>query len=252
MLSRRQLIGVGFGFGCSICGSSALSQTNGVRRSCNMPAAEARPYLNAADQVVAYQSGMEEIVLRSGNASLDRALAISMARMSRLFSVLPGFCYINEPNGPNAFATDAVKVNNHDGTVMFGLQLLSQILSQHPVPDAAILSVCAHEFGHIVQYKRDLIPRLKRGQRTVRRVELHADFISGYFAAIRKAENPDFSSATFAHEAHSIGDFQTDHPNHHGTPTERANAVVAGFEAYRSQKLNFSDAIEAGFQHVGA
>jgi predicted metalloprotease len=38
-------------------------------------------------------------------------------------------------------------------------------------PDVAVTAICAHEYGHILQFKRGLIPRLQAGQTTVKRAE---------------------------------------------------------------------------------
>ena len=42
-----------------------------------------------------------------------------------------------------------------DGTVLFGVRLLRKLMNDfaNDNPDAAVAAVCAHEFGHIVQYQ---------------------------------------------------------------------------------------------------
>ena len=59
-------------------------------------------------------------------------------------------------------------------------------------------TVCAHEFGHILQYQKGLIRPLQGWDSTNRRIELHADFLAGYFAGIRKGKRPSFPAVVFA------------------------------------------------------
>ncbi|WP_133493669.1 metalloprotease [Stakelama pacifica] len=215
---------------------------------------EAAPLLSAAQDVISYASGNEPIVLKSGNAVFDRSLAKSLARMTALFGVLPGFAYFDEPmgEGSNAYATSAVRLDRDDGTVLFGTRMLKGLLGRPTAPDAAVLAVCAHEYGHIVQYRRGLSARLNAGQSTVKRQELHADYLAGYFAAVRKIENANFSSVTFATTMYDLGDTAFHSRNHHGTHDERAAAVMAGFSARKERGLTVDQAIADGLNYVGA
>ena len=60
-------------------------------------------------------------------------------------------------------------------------------------PDVAVSAVCAHEFGHITAIKYGLMKRLKDGQPSVKRSELHADFLAGYFAGVVQAPMTAFA-----------------------------------------------------------
>jgi predicted metalloprotease len=117
-------------------------------------------------------------------------------------------------------------------------------------PDACIAAVCAHEFGHILQYKRGLYSQLKVGQPTSRRVELQADYFAGYFAGIRKRERSSFPAAVFAMTQYTFGDNMANEPQHHGTPQERGAAVVAGYQAAYHDNCDLDSAIERGMQYV--
>ncbi len=257
--SRRSLIGLAGGaIACSFCGpESAAAQTSQSKAKsggCWMGNDEAAPLISAVDQVISYASGNEPIVLKSGNASFDRSLAKSLARMTALFGVLPGFAYFNEPagEGSNAYATSAVRLDRDHGTVLFGTRMLQGLMARRTAPDAAILAVCAHEYGHILQYSRGLSGRLNGGQRTVKRQELHADYLAGYFAGVRKLENENFSSVTFATTMYDLGDTAFNDRSHHGTHDERAAAVVAGFRAKKDRGLTVDQAIAEGLAYVGA
>jgi predicted metalloprotease len=100
-----------------------------------------------------------------------------------------------------------------------------------------------------VQYKRGL-SRLDAGQRTVKRSELHADFLAGYYAGARKLQKPDYPAAVFATTQYSIGDDDVNDRDHHGTPDERAGAIVRGFETGYRERRNLGDAIQIGVNYV--
>jgi predicted metalloprotease len=124
-------------------------------------------------------------------------------------------------------------------------------------PEVGIVSVCAHEFGHIAQFKHKLedeliVMRLVDGERQpfVKRLELHADFMAGYFAGRRKLESPDFPAAVFATTQYNEGDNAYGDPHHHGTSAERGQAVVAGFDTGFRAQQSFEQALETGLRYV--
>src|SRR5262249_37237136 len=117
--------------------------------------------------------------------------------------------------------------------------------------EVAVTAVCAHEFGHILQYKTPgLLEALLEGQVTDKRVELHADFLAGYFAGIRKLEKPDFPAAIFPFKLRSMGDNNFKDPGHHGTPDERAAAAVQGFKVAYHERRKLVDALRSGVRYV--
>jgi hypothetical protein len=136
-----------------------------------------------------------------------------------------------------------------DGDVLFGRKLFREIMSRREHPEIGIVSVCAHEFGHIAQYKYGVYNRLLGSNMRVKRLELHADFLSGYFAGIKRLEHPDYPAATFALTQFDYGDYSKD-IEHHGTPDERGDAVVAGYRAGYDERLKFGFALERGIQYV--
>jgi predicted metalloprotease len=121
--------------------------------------------------------------------------------------VLPWFTYYNDDDALNARATPRQRMPGRaDGTVFFGLRFLKKCLAEPESPDVVVAGICAHEFGHILQFKHGLWNRLFDGQPTAKRVELHADYLSGYFAGTRKLQKPDLPAAVFAVKAYDSGD----------------------------------------------
>jgi hypothetical protein len=257
-ISRRVVLNSIVGVGAlSICrGRSRAQSINTISNSggCWISAQEAYDLGANYSNIGSYVSGNEDIILKTGNGTFDRALARSLAKLTATFGVVPGFAFFGEESraGANAYATPEIKLDRNDGTVLFGKYLFRSLLAKPNAPDAAILAVCAHEYGHIVQNNMNVRRRLLDGQNTVKRLELHADFLAGYFAGLRKKENANFAAAIFAVTMHDLGDFNTNSKGHHGTPDERAESVQEGFKLGTKQDMRFLDVVERGIQYVGA
>src|SRR4030095_12893314 len=102
----------------------------------------------------------------------DYALAQTLSRLTDTWNALPGFAWFDDPY-PSAFATPSQKLSRADGSIFFGRRMLERQLKAKESPDVAISAVCAHEFGHIVQFKHGLSKQLREGQTTVTHLELH-------------------------------------------------------------------------------
>lgn len=215
-----------------------------------LPEDEAKQYMDDQTDSRLYITGNEPMIPRSGDKDFDLALAQTLAKISATLGVLPGFAYYDDYDGKNAYATPMVRLNNADGTVLFGQRMLGLLLSGGESPEVSVAAVCAHEFGHILQYKRGLHHIVGAGQPTVKRIELQADFFAGYFAGIRKRDRPNFPAAVFATTQYSFGDNMINHPSHHGTHEERGAAIVKGFEVAFSLKRNLSEAIQISTNYV--
>lgn len=187
---------------------------------------------------------------RSGNSDFDYALAHTLDILVEMFRVLPGFAYIDDVDDDhaNAYATTEVLLNRADGTVLFGKHLLAQVLRQHPA--SAVAGVCAHEFAHILQYKYDLIRMFNAGQPNVRRSELHADFMTGYFAGARRKANPSFNAAEVALVLHNLGDTDFGSPDHHGTHEQRSDAVRSGYSLSYNENKSFDEALQISINYA--
>lgn len=194
--------------------------------------------------------GSSPTIVSSGDRELDYALAQTLSRLTDTWNVLPGFAYFDDAAAPNAFATSRQLLARSDGSVLFGRRLLDRCLKMREHPDVVVSAVCAHEFGHIAQHKYGLTRPLAAGQTTVKRVELHADFLAGYFAGVRKMERPDFPAAVYATTQYGFGDYRSDSVRHHGRPEERAAAIVKGFETAFRDRRSPTEALQIGMKYV--
>lgn len=252
-MRRRQLLaGAGIALGGYCCGAHAATENRKRIFGCVLPVPESGAYLDRSTKAKVYVTGQEEIISKSGDPIFDSALALTLAHIADTFNVLPGFAYYEDDEAQNAYATQAVRLANADGTVLFGTNLLKKLLSGKDNPDVAVAAVCAHEFGHVVQFKLGLDKKVGADQPTVKRVELQADYLAGYYAGLRRRSNPNYPSAVFALTQFNHGDNRTTFEGHHGTPEERGQSVAKGFEASYQRRLPVAAAIEESTRYVMA
>jgi hypothetical protein len=249
MINRRKFIKAGT---CAICASAASAIAEPDYHGCTLSGTEIAQRIEP--QVTPRIYGLAEVPVSrgdlhgSGDPTFDRALSVTLLKLSETFLVLPGFAF-SERIRLNAFASTNPALGRDDGSVVFGNPLYREIMTRREHPEVGIVAVCAHEFGHIAQFKRG-INRILISEKRVKRLELHADFLAGYFAGRRKLELPEFPAAIFATTQYSFGDDNYGSVNHHGTSTERGEAVVAGFNsAYRARE-SFTTALETGIRYV--
>jgi hypothetical protein len=189
-------------------------------------------------------------VPRSGDSAFDQALAMTLGMLVHAFDVLPAFTYYDDSGAENAKASKDDSFGRKDGTVMFGLSFLRTLRARNEAPEVGVACVCAHEFGHIVQNKLNLGGVLRQGQATVKRLELHADCLAGYFAGLRQLQRPTFPVDVFRTTQFSIGDNSFSDPEHHGTAEERGSAVVHGYKASHDLRLSLADAVQDSLNYV--
>jgi hypothetical protein len=211
---------------------------------CYVPPKAAPVLFARAGMARMYETGHEDIEPNSGDRQLDRALAQSLAKLSRTWDVLPGFSYFREPNEPNALATSEALLHRSDGTVLFGKRLLRELMQLSVHRDAAIVAVCAHEFGHVVQFKRRLRDKLAPDPDQPFRSEQHADYLAGFYGGLRKREHADFPAVVFATTQRRYGTLTR---SSHGTGEQRGQAVLEGFKAAYERRLSPDDAVMEGF-----
>ncbi|MDO7775614.1 hypothetical protein QPL67_28920, partial [Escherichia coli] len=57
-------------------------------------------------------------------------------------------------------------------------------------------------------------------------------------------------AAAYAAAQYAAGDYHKDRKGHHGTPDERAGAVVRGFEVAFREKKPLNEAVQSGINYV--
>jgi len=170
---------------------------------------------------------VDEIFKTTGDAVLDKGLISEMLTQSAFYGLRPAFALYDAPE-KNAFATPDVLPDypGTDGTICYHLQWLRDQLKSSQWGGLILAGVIAHEFGHIYQFKTAYYRTLLGYDRTTKFVELHADFLSGFYLGGKFAH---IDMKDYADYAYRIGDSNFTEVTHHGTPPERYLATKAGF-----------------------
>ncbi len=96
--------------------------------------------------------------------------------------------------------------------------------------DAALAYILAHEYAHAVQ----TVGRFR--VRNITLIELQADCMAGYYMGAMPNLTFDRQDIEeIAALAYQIGDYEFNNSQHHGTPEQRASAVIRGFQASQQQ-----------------
>lgn len=180
----------------------------------------------------------------SGNRRLDRSMIAELRKVNRIFEIRPGYAYIDDSDSPNAFAHSVAYRQNTRGSIYFGLNLIKSELGK-PFGGAAVAGIAAHEGAHIFQFFSDFLGELQSGT-TAREMELHADFLAGYFFAASNRTKRSLDA--FGSSLFEKGDYDFNNEGHHGTPEERLEAMSKGYDTQSSRSLN--DAVQVGIEHV--
>lgn len=194
-------------------------------------------------------SGNSALLHSSGNTRFDSAFGMMLAQMARILEVRPGFAFYDDGALPNALALRQSYLSDTQGTVLLGRGVLHTHLTRNEYGDMPIMAICAHEFAHIVQYNHNSQARLNHGQVTVKRTELHADFLAGYFLGRSSASIKPKQLLEIGQSWEGLGDNNFTDTYHHGTREERLGMIEAGFGGAH---LPLWGAIEAGMNALGA
>jgi hypothetical protein len=175
-----------------------------------------------------------------GDASFHPALVGELQGILNVFPINPGFQYVD---ARNAFAVPDSFVRGTNGTVLIGESLVRELIEPQD-GGLSVAGVLAHECGHIFQYISEYKDSLGVTQRLM---ELHADFLAGYYMGKKTGARPDKISV-FSRTLIQGGTY-TGGTNDHGTPGQRNAAMDKGFILALSGKT-FSEAARQGAEYV--
>lgn len=182
----------------------------------------------------------------TGDHQLDHVLILELRSILKIFGVNPGFRIIDDQEAPNAFAIPRSIVKSTRGTVLFGINLVRSELENN-LGGFAVAGIAAHECAHIFQFFSRYGQLLAAGQRTGKKMELHADFIAGFYLGKDKIKPVELKA--FARSLYGKGDWNFNNPLHHGTPDERVEAMSQGHSLAR-QTASIHEAAEQGANFV--
>jgi hypothetical protein len=155
-----------------------------------------------------------------GNPTYDAAVQAETTNQSQFWSGIPANVHPwNDCSGANALSLPS-------GDILYGVNLLEQLVTTYGGDGAPISGVLAHEWGHQIQFNNGWFTS---SEPTSRPIELEADAFSGFYMAL----DPNYSWTSIDNyftAMASEGDYNFNDPSHHGTPQERLAAAQLGFQ----------------------
>ncbi|WP_135289696.1 hypothetical protein [Pseudomonas kairouanensis] len=163
--------------------------------------------------------------------------------LKHVYQLSPGLGFINDATALNAFAVaQNLLPSSQNGTILLGWHLLNSEYQKSPATwEGAAILIHAHEFGHIAQFNYF-------GAMPVTLMELQADALAGCVMAhrfimdsmsnmsltyVQSMHRAQQKMGDFAHASNSVfsmGGYDFNDPNFHGTPQQRLLAFRFGFQ----------------------
>ncbi len=163
-----------------------------------------------------------QVYSSTGSTELDEYLNSVKLILEDTYSIRVELKVFNDGNSPNAYAnTNSSNQFYFDGSVFLGKNLLDKEIHKNENGLDAVSGIMAHEFAHILQTKMDCT--LKGSL-----LELHADFLSGYYMGKSGLYTEDGLKA-FGESLYEKGDIALWDETHHGTPQQRYRAMMGGY-----------------------
>lgn len=254
--SRRSIV-AGLLCGCGACGTGILTALDRARaedggtediQGCLVPSARIE-FLGSRKPSFGNVQDLSALRRTTGNAEMDLALDRALKRLADTFHIYPGFGFVDDSDGPNAWATPRAYIKDTPGTVAFGREFFDALLRYDPT-GISVIAVVAHEFGHILQFTTGMVQRIKGGDSTVKRLELHADYMSGFYIGQLKKAHPEASFWRAGDKFRQIGTYDKQDPLFHGTPEERVAASQAGFKLAYEETTDIGAAFDRAMTYV--
>lgn len=229
-LDRRQLI-VGTCACCLAPGAPAIAEKFSPRTGCVVRGKDAARALGSGILGSSLNELPDVVKQRSrttGNQNLNKQLDAALQRIAQTFNVWPQVGFYDDGKHPNAIAIWYEEAGERTYAVVFGKNYFTKLLTYDP-SGITFLQTAAHEFAHVWMYKTGQLDSLLENQPTVKRAELHADYLAGYYLGLRKRDNPQASFRSAGMKRWESGDTYFDNQHHHGTPKQRLAAAEEGF-----------------------
>ena len=199
---RHVMLGAGSALCCAAFGGSAAADTRQGKvaslkqiKGCFIDSNNANLMLGAnmvTGRSMELPPEVETMLRSTGDSGLDRSFDRALQRLAETFEVWPKVGFYDDDDAPNAMAMRYDVSGSIEFAVVFGRTYFKKLMSYDP-SGITLLQTAAHEFAHVWVYRDGLFDKIRGGERTVRRVELHADFLAGYYLGVRKRDNPSAS-----------------------------------------------------------
>lgn len=188
----------------------------------------------------------DEVQLRLEDSDLENYCRLEFQNISWMLQINSNL-YFFEDNPIDSY------YNNKTNNLVLGKNMIHYIISKYGyIPDEPGFSygsilpfLIAHEAGHAKAKKMGWF--FKTGQ-TVKKDELFADFCAGMYSILQRKivnSNSDtryygaFDIEPILDLFKSLGDWEFNNPEHHGTPEERKIAIIEGYNFMSNYIFNY-------------
>jgi len=158
----------------------------------------------------------------TGNQQADQALTAEFFTQQQFWGLQTQTWIFDDRQAPNAWSSPQY-------FILFGITFVGMIWNSYGFD--AVAGVMAHEFAHQAQFR--VLGINMQGQ--ARPYELEADAFSGYYMSYVKSSPWNNIQGYFQAMA-ALGDFNFTDQSHHGTPEERVNAALLGFQTASAEQ----------------
>ena len=188
---------------------------------------------------------------QSGNANIDAVTQAELIRIQSIFLINATFFFYDDFDGKNAQASEEVlNMYRGDGTIIFGRRLFNREWIRS-FGGTTIPIIMAHEYAHLVDFKFGVLNNVSSKKR-----ELFADFLAGTYLYYRTTLPGFYTDINATLDCfNSLGDTDFGKADHHGTPQERKDALMGGFNYVRpyfqrNTPVSLDKLIEAGRDYI--
>lgn len=134
----------------------------------------------------------------------------------------------------NAFAAEADDFFETPKKIVMGDGIL-KAYEDLGYGDVAAQSILAHEYGHHVQFAKNVV--FLGTPESTRRTELMADAIAAYYLTHKSGATMNWKRVQqFLEVFYAIGDCGFENNGHHGTPNQRMKAATFGYDVANDTK----------------
>lgn len=196
----------------------------------------------------------KDVLVKTGVPDLDADISEEITVLNDVFDVnVPVYfpndsfddAFFTPKKFPQLIDRDEGDVNEAvTGTVFISEGFLNKEFHQNYGNLRSIPAIMAHEFAHARQFKKNFPFRATLWR------ELHADFMAGWYLALRLdylGDDPTPAFDSFYNKGSNTGFFNS---NHHGTKNQRVLAMLNGYDSYFDGVRSGIEAYDVGIEYV--